>query len=66
MGGIRFCGCECGCQSEDPFVFFGAKPTQRACARGLPLDRKKMREGKVPGQNRAVGRIGQSTEVGES
>ena len=39
MGGIRFCGC--GCQSEDPFVCFGIKPTQRACA---PPDRKRTRE----------------------
>ena len=28
MGGIRFCGS--GCQSKNPFVSFGAKPTQRA------------------------------------
>ena len=32
------------CQSKDPFVCFGAKPTQRACARDLPRDRKKTRE----------------------
>ena len=33
MGGIRFC--RCGCQSENPCVCFGAKPTQRARARSL-------------------------------
>ena len=38
------------CQSEDPFVCFGVKPTQRACARDLPLDRKKTRKGRF--QNR--------------
>ena len=40
------------CQSEDPFVCFGVKPTQRACAQDLPRDRKRTREGKVPEQNR--------------
>ena len=44
MGGIHFCGC--GYQSENPFVCFGAKPTQRACARDLPRDRKKTRKGR--------------------
>ena len=38
MDGIRFC--VCGCQSENPFLCFCAKPTQRACARDLPRDRK--------------------------
>ena len=38
MGGIRFC--VCGCQSENPFVCFGTKLTQRACTRDLPQDRK--------------------------
>ena len=38
MGGIRFS--VCGCQSENPFVYFGAKFTQRTCARDLPRDRK--------------------------
>ena len=33
------------CQSENPFACFGAKPTQRACARDLPRDRKRTREG---------------------
>ena len=36
MGGI----CFCRCQSENPFVCFGAKPSQRACAWDLPRDRK--------------------------
>ena len=39
MLGIRCVGV-CGCQSKNSFVCFGAKPTQRACARDLPLDRK--------------------------
>ena len=34
MLGIRCVGV-CGCQSENSFVYFGAKPTQRACARDL-------------------------------
>ena len=38
------------CQSEDSFVCFGAKPTQRACTQYFAWDWKKMREGKVPGQ----------------
>ena len=38
-------------QSKDSFVCFGAKPTQRACARDFLRDRKKTREGKVPGQS---------------
>ena len=64
MGSIRFSGC----QSEDPFICFGTKPTQKACAQDSPRDQ--MREGKVPEreqrkadnrsqQNRAVGRRGQ-------
>ena len=32
------------CQSEDPFVCFGAKPTQRACLRDFPCNRKRTRE----------------------
>ena len=44
MAGIRFC--ECRRHSEDPFVYFGAKPTQRACARDLPQDRKRTNEGR--------------------
>ena len=39
MLGIRCVGM-CGCQSGYPFFCFSAKPTQRACARDLPLDRK--------------------------
>ena len=65
MLGIRCVGVG-ECQSEDPFVCFGAKPTQRACVRDLPRDRKKTREGKVPEQNRTVNRIGQSTEESRS
>ena len=61
MLGIRCVGVG-ECQSEDPFVCFGAKPTQRACARDLPQDRKRMREGKVPEQNRRRQRTEKSTE----
>ena len=44
MGGLRFC--VCGCQSDNPIVCFGAKPTQRACARDLPQeDRRQSAEG---------------------
>ena len=43
------------CQSEDSFVCFDAKPTQRASARDLLRDRKKTREGKVPGQSTVEG-----------
>ena len=39
------------CQSEDSFVCFGKKPTQRTCARDILGDRKKTREGKVPEQS---------------
>ena len=38
------------CRSEDSFGYFGAKPTQRACARDFLRDRKKTREGKVLGK----------------
>ena len=41
-------------QSEDPFVCFGAKHTQRACARYFLQDRKKTRKGKVPGQSKNI------------
>ena len=34
-------------QSEDSFVCFGAKSTQRACVRDFLRDRKKTRDGKV-------------------
>ena len=74
VGGIRFCGCLCGCQSEDLFFCFGAKPTQRVCTQDFPRDRKKTREGKSQTrteeqgsrQNKAVSRREQSTEVGGS
>ena len=36
------------CQSEDSFVCFGAKPTQRDSARDFLRDLKKTRKGKVP------------------
>ena len=38
MGGI--CFSVCMCQSENPFVYFSAERTQKACARDLPPDRK--------------------------
>ena len=42
---IRSVGVGVGdCQSKDPFLCFGAKPTQRACTRDLPRDRKRTRE----------------------
>ena len=39
MLGIRCVGVS-GCQSENFFVCFGAKATQKACAQDLPRDRK--------------------------
>ena len=42
MFGIRCLGVG-ECQSEDPFVCFGAKPTQRACAQDTPRDQEKTR-----------------------
>ena len=39
-------------QSEDSFICFSAKLTQRACARDFQRDQKKTRKGKVPEQNR--------------
>ena len=59
------------CHSEDPFVCFGAKPTQRACAWYLLRYLRKTREVRSQGeqrrrQNRAFDRRGQSTEVGRS
>ena len=56
MGGIRFYGCEC--QSENPFVCFGAKPTQ-GLACGISLETGRTREGR---SQRSVGRSGQSRE----
>ena len=35
-----------GASQRIPFICFGAKPTQRACARDLPRDRKWTREGR--------------------
>ena len=57
------------CQSEDSFVCFGVKPTQRAYARDLLRGRNRTREGRSPTEqirrrNREVGRTGQS--AGES
>ena len=45
MLGIR-CDVVGECQSEDPFVWFGTKPAQRACERDLPWDQNKTREGR--------------------
>ena len=45
MLGIRCLGAG-GCQSEDPFVCFGTKPTERACVRDLPRDQKQTMEGR--------------------
>ena len=65
-------------QSEDPFVCFGTKPTQRACTWDFPQDWKRTREGrsqriekeaeqKRPGQNRKeVDRTGQSAKENRS
>ena len=59
MLGIHSVGVGVGeCQSEDSFVCFGTKPTQRVCARDFLCDRKKTRKSKV------VNRRKQSTEVG--
>ena len=38
-------------QSEDSFICFGAKPTQRACTRDFLQEQKKMRKDKVPRQS---------------
>ena len=45
MLGIRCVGM-CGRQSDDLFVCYGVKPTQRACARDLPRVRKRRMEGR--------------------
>ena len=57
------------CQSEDSFICFGAKPTQRACVRDFSHDWKKTREGKVPerteesrGQDRRRQSVGESSQ----
>ena len=62
MGGICFCGC--GCQLEDPFVCFGAKPTQRSCTRDFPRDWKNIEgiQQKRAEQKKPVDRAGQSRE----
>ena len=57
-------GAGVGASQRIPFVCFGAKPTQRACARDFPRDQKKAdnrREQKRGSrQNWAVDRTGQS------
>ena len=52
------------CQSEDSFVCFGAKPTQKACTRGFLRERKKMPTNKVPGQSAEVEEIQRSEKGG--
>ena len=65
MGGIRFCGCGYGCQSEDPFVCFSVKSTQRTWARDFHRDRKRAMEGRSQSQEKeTVGRRRQNREVG--
>ena len=63
MGGIRFCWYGYGCQLENPFVCFGAKPTQRACAGDFPRDRKRTREGRFQGQEKEAVKRKQITPV---
>ena len=48
----------CKCQSEDSFVCFGTKPTQRACVQDFPRDQKRTREGRS--HRTEVDRTGQS------
>ena len=66
MGGIRFSVCGCGCLSEDPFVCFGAKPTQRVRLPTRPEEdeRRKVSERteETSRQTGAVDRSGQSTD----
>ena len=51
MVGIRSVGVGMGeHHSEDCFVFFGAKPTQRACEWDFLRDQKKTKKCKVPEQ----------------
>ena len=51
MVGIRSVGVGVGeHQSEDSFVYFGEKPTERACTRDFLRDRKKTRKDKDPEQ----------------
>ena len=51
MVSIRFVGVGAR-QSDDSFICFGAKTTQRACVRDLQRDRKKSRKGKITEENR--------------
>ena len=52
------------CQSEDLFIYFGAKPSKKACSRDLPRDHKWTKGGKVPGVNREGGRTEKEAEQG--
>ena len=76
---VAFVSLGVGASQGIPFVCFGAKPTQKACARDLPRDRKRTKEGRSQGQSagessqekisqemRAGNRGDQSTEVGGS
>ena len=63
MGGIRFCGCGCGYQSEDPFVCCRAKPTQRAFAISHETGRGRGKEGPRVKRRRRVKRSGQNRPV---
>ena len=66
MLGIRCVGVG-ECQSEDPFVYFGVKPTQRACALDLSRDRRERgKEGSRFEQKKPVGRTGHSAEESRS
>ena len=60
MLGIRCVGVW-GCPSDDPFVCFRAKPTQRACARDLPRDRK--RKGKEGPRDQSAGEVSQEKDT---
>ena len=60
----------CECQSENSFVCFGAKPTQRACARDLPWDQKDEgregpREEGVSRREQSAWEISQEMRVGQ-
>ena len=65
MLGIRCVGV-CGCQSEDPFVCFGVKPTQRACARDQKDEGRKVREKIEDSQQKVQGEDSQEMRVGQS
>ena len=61
--GIRCVGVGVGkYQSEDSFVCFGAKLTQRACARDFPRDRKRTREGRPQSQEESKHKRDQGRE----